>query len=266
MKKGLNKNMKRTIKLIAVFLIIFITISLFPLAASANSAEPPMFTVMVSNAPEDLQLSLRLADGTQYSANVIKNNPANDTFYHFYSDGGLFFIGRTELNEATLVVTTGGETLEFTLLGMQNTYHRLVTLSLSNRTLIPGTPLVRNAVLVVMRIVLTLLIEGLIFFAFGFRSKRNWTIFLVVNLITQGGLNIIFSNPNMGMGGYWGLAYIGLEIIIFLVEIAVFTILLKKEPKETKKHWWKAPTYAIAANTASLFAGAYLISAFMIYY
>ncbi|MCL2697730.1 MAG: hypothetical protein FWE74_06590 [Oscillospiraceae bacterium] len=256
--------MKNKTKPVVVFMVIFIAVSLFPPAVFANSAEPPLFTVMVTNAPEDLQVSLRFADGKQFGANVIRKNPANDTFYHFYSDGGLFYIGRAELNEATLAVTTGGETLEFPLLEIQNTYHRFMTLNLSNRTLIPGTPLVRNTILVVMRIVFTLLIEGLIFLAFGFRGKRNWMVFLVVNLITQGGLNIILSNPEMG--SYWGLVYLGLEIIIFIVEIIAFTILLKREKSKWWLKGWKKPLYAIIANTASLIAGAYLIGAFIVYY
>jgi hypothetical protein len=255
--------MKHFIKAAVIFIAIFIAIPLFPLTASANSAEPPLFTVMVTNAPEDLQVSLRFSDGMQYGANVIRKNPAADTFYHFYSDAGLLYIGYAEIKTATLIVTTGGETFEITLPEPQ-TYHRLVTLNLSNRTLTPGTPLVRNSILVVMRIALTLLIEGFIFFLFGFRGRKNWTIFLVVNLITQGGLNIILSNPDMG--SYWGLAYIGLEVIIFIAEIALFSALLERGESKWWLKGWKKPLYAITANTASLFAGAYLIGAFMVYY
>ena len=36
---------------------------------------------------------------------------------------------------------------------------------------------------------MTLLIEGALFFAFGFRKKLSWVLFIIINLITQGLLN-----------------------------------------------------------------------------
>lgn len=36
----------------------------------------------------------------------------------------------------------------------------------------------------------TLLIEGVLLYVFGYRSKKSWKRFLLVNLITQGGFAV----------------------------------------------------------------------------
>ena len=51
----------------------------------------------------------------------------------------------------------------------------------------------------------TLVIEGLVLIAFGLASKRNWLVFLVVNLATQGN-PVGYIGASAGAGGIWDAA------------------------------------------------------------
>lgn len=53
----------------------------------------------------------------------------------------------------------------------------------------------------------TLVIEGLVLIAFGLASSRNWLVFLVVNLATQGILSAMLDvGASAGAGGIWDAA------------------------------------------------------------
>ena len=101
----------------------------------------------------------------------------------------------------------------------------------------------------------TLLIEGLLLFAFGYRSKRSWLVFLLVNLVTQGGFAVYLAVTvlNHGVSGWSLIFYIPIEVIITLVELLLYRRLL------TEKNKARAAVYAIAANLCSAVLGLWLI-------
>lgn len=105
------------------------------------------------------------------------------------------------------------------------------------------------------RLVLTLALELAVAVVFGFRAKRQIITIVCMNLITQVGLNQAITHlfPVVSSRWYWpGLLV--LEVLIFLVEGAVYARLLprwKKDPAAVC-HPWK---YALAANVASFGVG-----------
>lgn len=105
------------------------------------------------------------------------------------------------------------------------------------------------------RLVLTLALELAVAVVFAFRAKRQIITIVCMNLITQVGLNQAITHlfPLVSSRWYWpGLLV--LEILIFLVEGAVYARLLprwKKDPAAVC-HPWK---YALAANVASFGVG-----------
>ena len=105
------------------------------------------------------------------------------------------------------------------------------------------------------RLVLTLALELAVAVVFGFRAKRQIITIVCMNLITQVGLNQAITHlfPVVSSRWYWpGLLV--LEVLIFLVEGAVYAKLLprwKKDPAAVC-HPWK---YALAANVASFGVG-----------
>ena len=101
----------------------------------------------------------------------------------------------------------------------------------------------------------TLLIEGVLLYVFGYRSKKSWKRFLLVNLITQGGFAVYLAVTvlNHGVSGWSLLFYIPIELVITLAEVLLDRWLL------TEKGKGRAMGYAIAANLCSAVVGLWLI-------
>ena len=98
------------------------------------------------------------------------------------------------------------------------------------------------------RLVLTLALELAVAVVFAFRAKRQIITIVCMNLITQVGLNQAITHlfPLVSSRWYWpGL--LALEVLIFLVEGAVYAKLLprwKKDPAAVCYPW----KYALAAS------------------
>ena len=137
--------------------------------------------------------------------------------------------------------------------GVSNGYNNLLTLNFETQILTLGQRWWRQPVLTAVRVMLTLLVEGLIFFVFGFRNKRSWIVFFAVNLATQGWLNYII-NSSAFSNGYWLIGLYLAEFVIFIAEAIVFLLAVKEKKK------WQRPLYAVSANAASLIVGLLLIN------
>ena len=101
----------------------------------------------------------------------------------------------------------------------------------------------------------TLLIEGVLLLAFGYRSRRSLLVFLLVNLVTQGGfaLYLAVTVLNHGVSGWSLLLYLPIELIVTVVELLAYRRLL------TEKSRGRAAGYAIVANVCSAVVGHWLI-------
>ncbi|MCF2618733.1 hypothetical protein JQM63_02615 [Oscillibacter valericigenes] len=101
----------------------------------------------------------------------------------------------------------------------------------------------------------TLLIEGVLLLAFGYRSRRSLLVFLLVNLVTQGGFAVFLAVTvlNHGVSGWSLLFYLPIELIITVVELLAYRWLL------TEKSRGRAMGYAVVANVCSAVVGLWLI-------
>ena len=77
-------------------------------------------------------------------------------------------------------------------------------------------------------------------------------VFLAINLITQGGLNVMLTGS--GLGPYWRIGFMFGEAVVLIAEIAAFLAFIKEFRKR------RAVLYAIAANASSLVIGGLLIT------
>ena len=203
----------------------------------ANAYPPSSIFIAVQNAPKDLVL--KIDPFTTY-----REDKVFETHFAFISGGG-----GPKPQHLTLQVTTQNSSYQI-ILPQITEYMGSFTLDLQNKTLAAGVPWLPAYEFASTTVLLTLLIEGIIFYLFGFRRKISWLIFLVTNLITQGVLYFILIIPlytPFHNRQEWHL-YFG-EFCVFLIEIAAFTILIKERPRiETF-------FYVILANVFSLFVG-----------
>lgn len=227
-----------------VLLFFALMISVLPTRAFANSAEPPSLIILVNNPPKDLSIVL-VSDQTQPQAQVRR--VAWEGYYVFYSrdmrSGGTY----------TFKVTANTESFECTLDELEG-YNNVFTLNLTDRELTPGEYPMRSVLLISIRLVLTLLLEGIVFLLFGFKQKRSWLVFLLVNLVTQGLLNIWLNGASSLLSSYLILALIAGELFVFIAEMIAFPLLIKEHKKG------RCILYAFVANLLSLIAGGYIIT------
>lgn len=238
---------------IIIALIMFVLLAItFPSITYSNAAEPPSFTIITRNPPEDLSLSVQYSEERQSHAIELSiEKKAWETYYRFFYH--MIPSGRDKLEDALIIVESSENNFQISLPSETfSMYNNLLTLDMETETLSIGQSPLRLPILVGLRVILTLLIEGVIFFLFGYRQRRSWFIFLTINLLTQGGLNAMITGP--GIGSYWMIGFIFAEILILAIELIAFTSLVKEFKKS------RTVLYTIAANIASLVLGGFLIS------
>ena len=100
------------------------------------------------------------------------------------------------------------------------------------------------------RIIVTIAIETAIALAFSYRKKREFTVIFTVNVITQILLNIALNVENF-KAGYMAFTayYIFFEIIIFVSEAVIYSVILKDKGKT------RNILYALVSNGVSFGAG-----------
>jgi len=219
--------------------VLFIS---YPVACYANSPPPPVISIIVSHAPEGLELSI----GSEKARRIDRIFESYFTFYLNFTNIG-----------DTLTVTEGDNNFEVALPKIYQ-YNSVFRLDLGSRSLTTGISSWRPYEFASMTLVLTLVVEGVIFFMFGYRKRISWIVFLVTNIVTQGLLYVWLNKAYYPLlNSYSFPVYLSLvlgEILVFIVEIIVFLIIIKERPRAVTL------SYVVLANLASLFLGGFLIN------
>lgn len=113
-------------------------------------------------------------------------------------------------------------------------------------------PLLRFFVRLASTLLPTLVIEGVIFWLFGFREMKSWIVFLIVNIATQTGLHLA-AGVSISLSGWHFLNYLLVtilpELVIWAAEAAAFAYLLQEHDR------YQRIGCALAANAASFLLG-----------
>jgi len=243
-RKNKSQVCKSLMALLACLLIVLTLANSMPVYA--NSAEPPALVIIVADAPSDLVVSVYFEENGTFEEGHKTTNAIESYFKFFGRD-------LPESQTYTFEVHYGDERFEVTLEKPIHTYHATYTLNLEDKTLIPGETLMRNVTLVGLRVSLTVLIEGAIFWLLCFRKRSTWIIFLFMNMLTQGVLNLMLAT-NPVSASYVIFSLIFGEIFVFIVEWIVVIGFINEHSPE------KRFATVTLANVASLVLGGYLIS------
>jgi hypothetical protein len=177
-----------------------------------------------------------------------------------------FYAFDLKSNWDNVTVTTGGKTFEVSLgsdIAQKPLYTNVFTLDLVSHTLTPGKPsLLRSVSLLSLQVILTLIIEGIVFFLVGYRKKRSWLVFLILNLLTQGILYAWLAQIHQWPPNniYIINELIFGEILVFVVEMVGFLVFINEHSRS------RTAGYVLSANLASLIAGSYIIMALPVYF
>ena len=130
-----------------------------------------------------------------------------------------------------------------------------VTLSGTQLTLDKNYDYLGEAVGLLCRIALTILIELLIALLFRMKGRKVIVTVFVVNAATQIALNVALNLIYYFSGALTYLIFFALlEIVVVIVEAVVYSLLLRKQGVPI----WKSILYAVVANAVSAVAGFYL--------
>ena len=230
-------------QLLVVFLFILAFVMIVPVCYG-NSAEPPSIIIMVTNPPDDLEIEI--GSGNAYTT-ARRIDKAMESYFTFY-------LHELEtINSYTLKASTGDRSFEIAFDKPITSYNNIYTLNLEEQILKPGKSLLRSIFLVSLRIVLTLITEAIIFWLFGYRQKRSWIAFLIINLISQGTLNVLL-NGSTPLGGYVILGLIFGEVFVYIFETIAFLGFVREHGR------WRTALYVLTANFLSLIIGGYIIT------
>lgn len=217
---------------------------------NANSAEPPRLIVILDNPPDDLALSLRFGESGPATVELSKQQIAWEAQYRFVY--GMVSSKNPSLDHVVLIASSGGNTSEYPISeSLLNRYNSVMTLDYAKGTIRDGQTPARIFTSVSLRVVLTLLIEGLIFFLFGYRQKTSWIAFIIINLITQGALNLALNQSFAD--SYLMFALVLYECIVIVAELIAFGLIVKEHRTR------RTVGYVLLANVTSLFLGGFLL-------
>lgn len=236
------KIFKRIVFLL-IFLLTLLTISY------ANGARKPGITIFANNAPSDLTIS----------TNIKNSYGESEYFEKVKSKFGMdYYLGYSliyDKNNIQFKFASSDKSFDISVED-KISYRSIAVLDFEKQKLNFFSRTTVAAILTSFNLTLTLLIEGLVFYIFGYRKKESWHIFIKTNLITQLLLNLfLFSSPN----DY--LLMIGFpiaEIIIFIAEGIFMSRNIMEKRKSTTK------IYVFTANLLSLILSIVLFPTFFI--
>ncbi len=235
------------------FMLAVILLCAFPLTAYANSVEPPSMIILVTNAPDDLTVDLEIPSNTG-EVRIQSSSKMWEKYFRIY-----YYPDDDDIANNRVLLSVKSSVKSFTCPlpdGLQNgyRYNNLLYLDFENETLSVGEPAYREPLLVSLRVVLTLISEGIVFFLIGFRCKSSWIIFTIINLLTQGWLNLSISGADLsGSTAYMLLWFILMEFVIFIVESIAITAFVREHK------WYRRLGTALLANIVSLILGIFII-------
>ena len=112
-----------------------------------------------------------------------------------------------------------------------------------------------EAISLVIRIILTIIIELAIALLFGFRQKKPLIFLCIVNSATQIALNLLLNFINFRSGPLmFALSYINLEFLVFAIEAILYCIFMNRyTPKPRRKITYVM--FSFVANLVSFISG-----------
>ena len=268
--------MKRRLFAYLACLVLCLGVAAVP--ASADSGPKPALTVTVVNPPEgEYYLDLLIRESDRYeSIDPAEYDPVliqglksweEEGWYPALVEGtsrplfgdlragedGVHRFSYYGLPDTFRIAVSAAEGAKATEESFTRTvfYTHLTYDWASNTITRATTPVGFYTVQFASTLVPTLIVEGLLLWLFGFRARRDWLVFFLVNVLTQVWLHLWAGSGIMAAGGHylWYLMLSLAEIPILVVELIAYLFLLKEHGKGRRA------LYAVCANAASYAAG-----------
>lgn len=221
---------------------LLLVLLLLPAIGFANSAEPPSFVIIVPWADDQLSVTIENSSGSRILGE--RKDKFSESYY-------LFYAGYNETEYELLVKKEGVENR--IPLPKYGSYNNLYSLDTETLTLTQGKLPFRTAFFTVIRIALTLLIEGVVLYLFGYRKRNTFILFVIFNLMTQFLLAWYLYKQVLDLNYLFNLGLMIIEVIIVAVEALLFSVFVKEYRIS------RGLIYVVFANILSFVAGFMLL-------
>ncbi|MBO4914272.1 MAG: hypothetical protein J5449_03615 [Oscillospiraceae bacterium] len=232
-------------------------------AAAAGIYHAPVLTLLVPFAPGDMSVTLTIYKNDKTGQRIIpvkleKQRKGWETQYMLRREavyGITTWYGNAyDLKDATVTLEYGGENHKLfipqELLSERNSEDYIQLNWRSGRMTAMSSS--RSLLLALMWTAIALAVEGIIFWLFGYRSKKSWIMFLIINTVTQTAHHAFVSGVNVNPSSI--KVYALLIPVLLLVEMVCFVVLIDEYSRD------KTISYVVAANAASQAALGLLMS------
>ena len=194
-----------------------VPISVFLLSSCTDPS--PRFTVISFMPPKDFDALLILNDEIEIQGH--KSRTAWEIYTNFYINNYMENDEHGKINNVVLRVTANGESFKINLdTEIYKIENNTVTLDLKNRSVVQGTTLFRTISLNFLRIGLYFVVASSIFYCFGYRKRRSWIAFSIINLPFEIIVSILMTGASYDDS-------VMLRLMLFVALFGVPVLLLK---------------------------------------
>ncbi len=250
--------MKRPGRFFTLLLAALLVLSV-PAFAAMPRYFAPILTVLTYHAPADLTVTVRIqSDEGTIPVRLGAERRAWEWQHRLYrADVGqikAWFGNNKDLKDAELVFEGNGETKTIVIPDEMLTVRGAedyVTMDWRTGQLTAGVPRSRAALLYCMWVGIALLIEGVVFYLYGFRERKSWLVFTLINLVTQGAQHALAAGLNLTP--YVRVFYICSIPALVVIEMVAFVLLVDEISRD------RSISFAVVANLVCQVALAALV-------
>lgn len=277
----MNNRFKKIVRTLA---LLCLAAALLGMSAFADTGPKPSLTVKLLNAPDepyyldlfapgeggnglsgeklaalDQDMLSELLDSVPEGWHAcITQGAGIPIFGELTSDDGVHYFSYLGVpgTYRILVVTRSGESWSSDTLE-RKVLQSSVTVNWETKETLTPALWVGYALQFLFTLLPTLIIELVVLILFRFNIRKNFVIFLSVNLLTQGLLGLFTSAQalNNGVSSWFIFWFIPLELVIALAEAVIYRKLLRGHTPR------RAFVYGVTANAASAAIGWYCLGA-----
>lgn len=227
-------------------------------AFAAGVYHAPVITVVAPFAPGDLEVSVRIVKKDAVIPVVLESQRRGWEMQYMLRREAVYGIttwygNAYDFQDAVMIAESGGETKTIPIpaeLLSERGGEDYFTLNWRTGRLTALSKW-RAPALLLMWSLIAMAAEGLVFYLYGYRSKRSWIVFFLLNLVTQSAHHMLVSGINVSANRI--KVYVLFIPVLFLVEMLAYVMLVDERSRD------RTVSFAVVGNLASQAATALLM-------
>lgn len=225
----------------AVLLLSAVLALTVPAAAAVYHA--PVLTVVTPFAPRDLKVTVVIKKSDKKGERVIPvvleaERKAWEGQYRLYREavyGVTAWYGNAyDLKDAELILEHGGESKTVPIpaeLLSERGSEDYMTLNWRTGQL-SAVSKWRAPLLLLMWTAVAMAVEAVVYWLYGYRNKRSWLVFFLINIVTQTAHHMIIGGLNTYLDANRMKVYILFIPLLFLVEMIAFVMFVDERSRD----------------------------------